>query len=199
METFRHIRKMMVVAGIAMTVAFTASGASALMLSSTVVQSGHSDSSGVYFITGESPYNYTAQSYLSLTSIDSLSITLTITDGDSGSGNFDFDDLTLELDGIDSGIKLNGFRDDQIDTVTITGTPLNAVAILAALQADGKLVAKINDLDNPGDNTLSLPTAFQTTLILEGSTEPTPTPEPTTLSLLGLGLGGLVMYRRRKK
>jgi hypothetical protein len=183
----------------ATAVALTASGASALTLSSTVTQSGHSGSSGTYPITGASPYDYTAQSYLSLTSLDGLSITLTISDGDSASGDFDFNNLTLELDGIDTGIMLNGFRENQIDTHTLSGTPLNAAAILTALQADGKLVGTVKDLDEPGTNALSLPAAFQTTLSLEGSSEPTPTPEPTTLSLLGVGLGGLVMYRRRKK
>jgi hypothetical protein len=199
METLKHIRKMLVAAGIVMTLAFTAPGASALTLTASVAQSGHAGFAPIYPITGEAPFNYTAQNYLSLTSIDSLSITLKIFDGDSALGDFDFNNLILELDGVDTGIKLNGFRDNFTDELTITGSPINTAALLAALQDDGKFVAKILDL-TPGDNDMSLTSSFQTTLVLESNTNtnPTPTPEPATLSLLALGLGGLFMYRRRQ-
>jgi hypothetical protein len=36
--------------------------------------------------------------------ITQVSITATITDGDTGAGEFDEGDLTLDLDGIDTGI-----------------------------------------------------------------------------------------------
>jgi hypothetical protein len=199
MGTLKHIRKMLVAAGIVMTLAFTAPGASALTLTSSVAQSGHSGSAVIFPITGEATFNYTAQNYLSLTSIDSLSITLKIFDGDTAPGDFDFHNLILELDGVDTGITLNGFRNGFTDELTITGSPINTAAILAGLQADGRLVAKMLDL-TPGDNVLSLTSSFQTTLVLESNANanPTPTPEPATLSLLGLGLGGLFMYRRRQ-
>jgi PEP-CTERM motif-containing protein len=199
MGTLKHIRKMLVAAGIVMTLAFTAPGASALTLTSSVAQSGHAGFAVIYPITGEATFNYTAQNYLLLTSIDSLSITLKIFDGDTAPGDFDVNNLILELDGVDTGITLNGFRNGFIDELTITGSPINTAAILSGLQADGRLVAKILDL-TPGDNDLNLTSSFQTTLVLESNTNtnPTPTPEPATLSLLGLGLGGLFMYRRRQ-
>jgi hypothetical protein len=182
-----------------MTLGFAASGASAFTLTSTVAQSGHTGYAVIFPITGEATFNYTAQNYLSLTSIDSLSITLKIFDGDTAPGDFDFNDLVLELDGVDTGITLNGFRNEHTDDLTITGSPLNTAALLAALHADGRLVAKMLDL-TPEDNNLSLTSSFQTTLVLESNTNTntTPTPEPATLSLLGLGLGGLFMYRRRQ-
>lgn len=74
-------------------------------------------------------------------------MTLTLTDGDLGPGNFDYDDLTLGLDGINTGILLNGFFNGFSDTVTVTGVPNNASAILAALQADGRLVGTVIDAD----------------------------------------------------
>jgi hypothetical protein len=195
--TVGHIRKLLVAAGVAMTLAFTASVASALTLTSSVAQSGHTGFAALFPITDEAPFNFTAQNYLSLTSIASLSITLKIFDGDSAPGDFDFNTLVLELDGVDTGITLNGFRDEHIDQLTMTGSPINTAAILAGLHTDGKLVVKVRDL-TPGDNNLSLTSSFQTTLVLESKTNTTPTPEPATLSLLGLGLGGLFMYRRRK-
>jgi hypothetical protein len=76
-------------------------------------------------------------------------------------------DLTLALDGIDTGIALNGFPPADPDTETIGGVPLNKEQILAALQADGELEASIIDAD-PGDNMLGVPSAFETTLALKG-------------------------------
>jgi PEP-CTERM motif len=199
MGTFGRLHTLIVAAGMTMALAFSASSASALTLSRTVGQSGFAGFSGAPFpITGALPYDYTAQSYLSLTSLDSLSITLTMDDGDSALGDFDFNDLTLELDGINTGIKLNGFPDESLVTLTISGAPVNAAAILAALHADGKLAGTVRDSD-PNDNEIIFPNESLTTLRLEGNSQPTPTPEPATWSLLGLGLAGLVVYRRRKK
>jgi len=51
-------------------------------------------------------------------------IKATIYDGDTGPGEGDVDDLTLALDGFDTGIKLNGFPDDKTQTRTISGVPV---------------------------------------------------------------------------
>ena len=127
----------------------------------------------------------------SFTSIDSISITLTIFDGNTGPGEADENALTLALDGIDTGIALNGFLGGEEITLTITGTPMNAAAILAALQADGQLNARIFDSTGTiitDQNDLTVPASdingdpYLTTLSI------TQVPEPGTVGLIGMGV-----------
>jgi hypothetical protein len=146
------------------------------MFSSTVPQSGFAGfipPEGVP-LTGPSPYTFGPQ-VQDCVSIESITVTLTLFDGDTGSGPFDTErnDLTLGLDGIDTGILLNGFRDSETDTRTITGIPNNAAQILAALKADGQLVGTIIDR-TPNDNFVGIPT-FDTTLQITCATV-TPAP-----------------------
>ena len=54
------------------------------------------------------PWDFGASAGL-LGSISNITITLTVGDGDSALGERDFDQLTLALDGIDTGLHLNGF------------------------------------------------------------------------------------------
>jgi len=101
--------------------------------------------------------NQGVASYNNLASIGSLTLTVTINDGDTAPGNFDFNDLTIGLDGIDTGVKLNGFLNGAIQTLSISsfpGTIQNAPAILAALKADGKLKFTVfdNDVDLAGSS-----------------------------------------------
>ena len=96
-----------------------------------------------------------------------VEITLTLVDGDTGPGGDDEGDLVLALDGIDTGIALNGFRNNRTDTVTINAAPQSAGAIVRALQADGKLVATIVNRGHPANN-LTVPSSFQATLTLKG-------------------------------
>jgi hypothetical protein len=99
--------------------------------------------------------------------IDQISITATINDGDSAPGDPNFNKLSLALDGIDTGIKLNGFRNGETDTVTNSGTPTNAEQIVAALRADKRLKATI--LEDPNDlNIVAIPANFKTTLQIKG-------------------------------
>jgi len=134
------------------------------------------------------------------TSIDSISITLTIFDGNTGPGEADENNLTLQLDGINTGIALNGFLGAQEITLTITGTPLNAAAILAAFQ-DGVLNARIVDSTGTavaGQNDLTVPasdvggTPFFATLSIKQ------VPEPGTVALLGVGLLAVLGHQVRR-
>lgn len=138
-------------------------------------------------------------------SIESISITLTIFDGNTGPGEADENALTLALDGIDTGIALNGFLGGEEITLTITGTPNNAAAIFAALQTDGQLNARIldstgsvvadqNDLTVPASDINGVP--YLTTLSV------TVVPEPGTVGLIGMGvmlLVGSQLRRLRRK
>ncbi|GCL35462.1 hypothetical protein SR1949_05570 [Sphaerospermopsis reniformis] len=98
------------------------------------------------------------------TQIQDIEISFVMDDGDSAPGDFDFNDLTLYLDDINTGIILNGWPNDASDfRNTVSGTPLNGDAILAALQADGKLIATFSDAD-PDDNFWDLSGGFDATL-----------------------------------
>lgn len=120
-----------------------------------------------------------------------ISITLTLIDGNSGAGDFDFDHLFLSLDGVDTGLRLNGFAGGGAAiTLTISGfiDAATSTALLTAL-ADDHLVGTITT-DNSMDTVLAPNELFvgndtndaKTTLTLAFI------PEPGTYALLGLGL-----------
>ncbi len=136
-------------------------------LTGTTNQSGFEGFTITAFPLTGSAYNFAGQPYSSLTSIDKLSVTLTLSDADTALGNFDFNQLTLGLDGIDTGIKLNGFSDGLTQTLTLGGTPSNASAIISALQADGQLVGTIID-QSSNDNFIGISSLFKTTLTITG-------------------------------
>jgi hypothetical protein len=190
-------------------------------ITSTVQQSGVRDDLGA----GESarinrvtePFTYANSG--SLFDITSITITLTVLDGDTGAGpppDPFRDTLRLFLDGIDTGILLNGLDDASDDdnpvfpgdyasgTETISGFPMNAAAILAALQSDGQLLATIYATagDVNDGNLLTVPRftpenpaqPIFATLSITG----TAIPEPGTWALLALGAGIVGFHRRRR-
>ena len=143
-------------------------------------------------------------------------MTLTLNDGNTAPGDFDENNLTLGLDGINSGLKLSGFGQvgdgfggfHTVNTLTITSTPAdiqnNAAAlamILSALQADGQLVGTVIDR-TPGDNLVAFPIDAVTTLSITGDGVMNPTvgsPEPATLLTASLAtVAGFVAARRRR-
>src|SRR5215210_7121773 len=103
-----------------------------------------------------------------ITRLRSVTITATIFDGDTEVGNFDHGDLVLGLDGINTGIKLNGYRDKQTDTRTNGGRPDNAAKLLKALKRDGKLNATIINVPAGHHNKVRIPAEFNATLKIKG-------------------------------
>jgi hypothetical protein len=191
-------------------IAFSASAAP-VTLSSTVDQSGFNglQNSSSYPLTAPgTPYDFTGQGVANLTSITGLTITLTVVDGDTGPGDYDFNSLTLGLDGIDTGLKLNGFLNNQIMGLTLSGP--TAAAILAALQADGKLAGSVLDA-TPGNSTpvgdiIGFPFTVQTTLEITGDAttnggggNPVPLPAAILLAPLGAGIAGIYSRRLRRQ
>ena len=180
-------------------------------LTSTVPQSNFSgpQNRGEYPLTGSAAYNFTTQDYPSLASIDGLSVLLRATDADTGTGmgNYDFGDLTLGLDGINTGIVLNGLPNNTTRTFTFSGAPNNSDLILAALQADGQLVGTVFDSDpDDGDDTIGFPLASNVTTLTLFGEENTQggggTPVPFELSpglgILALGLwGGMAQLKSK--
>jgi hypothetical protein len=141
-------------------------------LTSTVPQSGFAGGSSTSSpLTGAQPFTFGAQEVQACQSIESISVTLTLFDGDTAPGDFDENQFTLGLDGIDTGILLNGFPNEQTVTLTIPGTPNNAADILAALQADNQLAGTIIDA-SPADNFIEIPANFDTTLEITCATAP---------------------------
>jgi hypothetical protein len=189
------------------------SAASAATISASVEQSGIIDlqtTGGSHVLTSGLGYDFTAQNPSQLTTIDSITVQLTVNDGDTGLGEFDRDNLTLGLDGFDTGLKLNDLLNNQIVTITSTSPILNAAAILAALQADGRLVGTVidADVDGPVGDIIGFPNAqgnIFTFLDITGQTAGgggggggIPLPAAALVAPLGAGLAGMYSRRFRK-
>ena len=146
---------------VAVSVPWSSAEAAPITLTRTVAETGSTRPSAMVrsTFTASPGYDFTAQSYSSLSSITELVVTLTLFDADSAVGNLDHNKLTLGLDGIDTGILFNGFRDAFTDTLTITGAPSPTVlpSLLDALRADGRLVGNIFSTDHPSFNGLIAP------------------------------------------
>ncbi len=164
---------------------------------------------GNYGFTSGLGFDFTGQS--NLTTLTDITVTLTIADGDSDIGEFDHGNLFLTLDGINTGLVLDGFTGSaQIVTLTLNVTnPGTAAAILLAL-ADGKLTGGVldTDADGPAGNTIGFPAALKAALDLTGNqgtgtiggggTAGVPLPAAVVLAPLGAGLAGMFARRFRK-
>jgi hypothetical protein len=187
---------------LAMIVGAGTASAAQITIGSTVAQSGHADFTlaNTPLTDPAAPYDFAGMDYSSLVSIDSITITLTVQDGDTATGELDFDNWTLGLDGIDTGLKLNGFPGNlAIFTQTlIQDNPNNASALLAALQTDGQLIGSIIDSD-PGDNAITLPFRIDTSLDITGTIDGGPgvIPLPAAALMGPLGAGLVGMFSRR--
>lgn len=157
-------------------------------------------------ITGATPWDFTSTSYLSLNSIDEISVTLSLLDGDTATPPVDIDDrgqLMLELDGLNTGLALDGFANDVITTHTVTGANLNA-NVLNALQIDGYLLGSILDL-TPNDNYVRVVDGeiypegplYSATLTLTDH-ELSVVPVPSAILLGGLGVAVTTRLKRKR-
>ena len=201
-----------VFAGLTLGVLASSASAAIVNATSTVGESGFvgPQTGGTYPLTA-TPYDFTGQvnSFANVTSLDSLTVTLQISDGDSGPLDYDFNNLFLTLDGVNTGLALNDFFNNQNFSQTLTQlNPTLQAALIAALQ-DGLLVGGVLDTDADvpvvGD-TIAFPRSVDTTLDLvlsgpnlqipgNGGGNPVPLPAAVVLAPIGAGLAG--MYSRR--
>ncbi len=209
--------KSVLAAAVAMAATAMSASAAQLTISSTVAQSGFNDlqNAASYPLTA-TPYDFTGQvnSFGNITSIDSLTITLEMNDGDTNVGDYDFNSLTLGLGGHDTGVKLNGFTNGQILTLTVGPLSTAQQALIIADLADGKLEGSVFDAtpgnSTPVGDTIGFPAAIDTTLDLVvsgpnlaapggGGGNPVPLPAAVLVAPLGAGLAGVYARRFRTK
>lgn len=153
-----------------------------LVIESTVSQSGVdcAAQTGCQITSPSNPYDFAGQDFGNLKSITGIEITASIQDADSFLGDFDFNQLVLHLDGISTGIFLNGFglagdpphEDFTVVTHTVIGTPANASALLDALKIDGKLNATFISIAG-ARNGVAIPSGQNTTLKITGDADAT--------------------------
>ncbi|MGI8889838.1 MAG: PEP-CTERM sorting domain-containing protein [Chthoniobacterales bacterium] len=144
-----------------------------------------------------------SSNFSSLTAITYIQITLTLQDANSNQGGFDFNHLFLGLDGVNTGLALNGFPGNGLEaTLTISGfvDQVTGAAIFTNLQ-DGFLVGSIIT-DNAMDSVISPNDLFvgndalnaTTTLVLGDAA----VPEPATYILVGVGILLILAPRLRR-
>lgn len=181
----------------------SARSVSALTIVASTPQSGINQirTSPTALTTATAPYNYTGNGgYRILSSIDSISVTLTMEDGDTALGNTDYNNLFLGLDGINTGIALNGFANNRTLTQTITTNQVSqatANSLLTALKADGRLSGTVIDSDpNDNDAIRRFAREFTTTLQITGVAVPFEI--SPGLGSLVLGAWGAIAYFKSK-
>jgi hypothetical protein len=206
--------KSLVAAGVLATITSAASAAT-INVASTVSQSGIlvPQTGGAYQLTA-TPYSFSGQvnSFANVDTIDSITVTVTsILDGDSGPGDYDENNLHLGLDGVDTGLVLNGLGNNAIVTLTLSQLNPALQAALIANLADGQFNGTIidTDADVVAGDVIGIP-ALDTTLELTltgrlldvpgngGGGNPVPLPAAVLIAPLGAGLAGIYSRRFRR-
>ena len=201
-------------------------GAAPISLTSTTDESGYNGgtlasiplTANGAFVPTNAPWTFDPALVSQLDAIDTISISLILGSADSQPGGVNFDKMTLALDGIDTGIKLNGTwqiiknppNDDIRPPLVFTGTVTDPAAVLAALKADNKLVGTIRHT-SPGNDFITLGSTQgsfgPTTLVINGlatdAVPPTPAAVPFPPALWAalpmlLALGAVGQRRLRK-
>ncbi len=144
-------------------------------------------------------FDFSAQSFGSLATLDSLSITMKFFNLDTDATGFDRNNITLTLGGIDTGLLLNGFSNGT-NTLTLGGAISNGAAILASLQGNGGLLAAglLDATNSPTNPYLFLGGTASLSL---ADTPPTPIPftPSETAGLLVMGAASAwARWRRRQ-
>ncbi len=164
-----HTRRWIAGLALAAGTLFGAGAASAaqVTLSANTFQSGFNGTTAATNPLTAADWNFTGQQYAQLASIDSITITLSAFNGLTDVAELDEGKWTLGLDGLNTGLVLDGLSGAQIATMTITG-PNNAAALLAALQSDGKLAGSVIDA-TPGDHITAVPGIIVTSIDIVGT------------------------------
>lgn len=133
-------------------------------------------------LPGQLPFAlFDFQAGQSLATLTGIEVSLTMQNGATGVGEKYHDKLSLGLGSVDTGLKLNGFLDEDELSLSFSlnkndpGWLSDAAiqSILDDLHADGMLLASILN-SMPGLSCLNLYSAFDTTLKLTGSAVPEP-------------------------
>jgi hypothetical protein len=140
-----------------------------------------------------------------LCSLSAIELSLTMQDGDTGPGDFDHGNLFLGLNGVNTGLRLDGFKGGEelslafsLDSSSPDWISQEAIdQILAKLNEDGLIFASIIDV-TPDDNNINLYSIFDTTLRLTGTVCTDPIPEPASLAVWGL-LAAAALYGARRR
>lgn len=146
-------------------------------------------------------FNFNGQPQLN--DITGMHFKFTMLNGDTGVGELDYNKLTLGIGNVDTGLKLNGFKAGQENSLEFEWSKADSSfvgsdklgQILADLNADGKLTASIMDA-TPNDNYAQLYSIFDTQLCLTGNAKE-PTPEPASVLVWTALAAGAMAFRRR--
>lgn len=141
-----------------------------------------------------------------LQSLTRIDLSLSIEDGDTGIGELDQGNLKVALDGVTTGLTLDGFKNGEKLELSFslqTGDPGfpdggTVADILNNIYSDNELLVSLVDTTPDGINKINLYSSDQIRLRLHGEDCPTGTvPEPTSVLAWLLGFAAMRALRQR--